>query len=1284
MIYRLFSEANLEEKEDSGVYKNPNWVSATSSNISSVIGNDKSAYIDLSNIRFNSNDEYITYLCNLKNKLNTNFYIIVPLESWLLSNNNIKIYDKNRNNPISALYNLMKNNPSAFRDKLSGIKFIFYTHLGYFSITSDRVTYDYYKKFSNIVDSIYSEFNSNKVQKGLTGNTNKKKSEKTDINPMKPVDNKKANEDRKEKVKEEIADAISSISKESDSVEDALDKLDNEGDYMVKLLSDLSTIENNKRGADISARRQKRINELDTRLKDSEIRGRKISDILNSEDQKVEELPSTELKIDSINEEWSDLKFVNFNKIYDMDEDIVKIFNYFSKTSYPISIVSINVEDTSTYMDYIDTYTVKCEDVYGKKYTWVVDIPQLIDNRYMMLRGNEKIISGQLALLPCTKTDPSTVQIVSNYNKIFVRLTGSKGKSTTEVSKIIKLVNKFEELHPNQIKISRGCYSTICSKYKDIPMDYIDLSEFFGSIEIKNPRVKNSTLVLDFDQDRLRSKFEVYDGIIPYGYSIENGKETMLCYYSNKSGETLSYEILSHLHYSNPKMEEIFNEIEGTEKCMCSVASILNTRIPVIVILGYLYGFSKALKKAKINFNISSSKRNLDEGVGFVKIGKEYVTYPNTYSNSILMNGFTKIPDIDQYSIADLENRSTWINILGDIKDKLLSDGLENFNDLFVDPITKEVCNQCGDATDFAGLLIEANALLANNSFNKHTDISVNRYRCSEIIPGYLYNVLSKAYATYANALRKGRKDPMAIKRSAVIDAIMLDPTQSDKSTLSGLMDIEAGNAISFKGLSGLNSDRAYGLDKRTFDDSMVNKIALSTGFAGNVGITRQSTIDMDIEGKRGYIKPDTIDDMSVTKTFSVTEAITPFGVTHDDPFRSAMTFIQTSKHCMRTKAAAPLLITNGTDEAIPHITTNKFAYKAKDNGKVAELVENDYMIITYDSGDSEYIDLKETIEKNSDGGMYILLQLTPDFKLGKKFKKGDIIAHDKMSFSNFAGATDNLSYNVGTLVKVALPNSDSGYEDSTGCSEWMTEALASDVVIKKDVILSPNTNVYFLVKPGQEIQEGEPLILFQNSFEEKDANLLLKNITDDELVSDLGRIRIKSHYTGWIQDVEIFRTNPIDTYSESIQKLIKDYDKRVNKTKALYKKYNIEGINKIKPDYPLSPTGELKNVGDGVKINIYIKYRDKFSIGDKNVAQSAAKGVNKEIYPRGKEPRSEYRPDEPINSVYAIGSFNARMIDSVLLSGAINKGLIELDRQVKEIMGLEWKYLEEIQMMED
>lgn len=82
----------------------------------------------------------------------------------------------------------------------------------------------------------------------------------------------------------------------------------------------------------------------------------------------------------------------------------------------------------------------------------------------------------------------------------------------------------------------------------------------------------------------------------------------------------------------------------------------------------------------------------------------------------------------------------------------------------------------------------------------------------------------------------------------------------------------------------------------------------------------------------------------------------------------------------------------------------------------------------------------------------------------------------------------------------------------------------------------------------------------------------------------------------------------------------------------------------------------------------------------DKVVAQSANKGVVKGIFPKGQAPFSEYRPNEEIHALFAARSFNARMVTSVWSSGAINKCMIELDRQVKEIMGLDWDKLEDME----
>ena len=111
-----------------------------------------------------------------------------------------------------------------------------------------------------------------------------------------------------------------------------------------------------------------------------------------------------------------------------------------------------------------------------------------------------------------------------------------------------------------------------------------------------------------------------------------------------------------------------------------------------------------------------------------------------------------------------------------------------------------------------------------------------------------------------------------------------------------------------------------------------------------------------------------------------------------------------------------------------------------------------------------------------------------------------------------------------------------------------------------------------------------------------------------------------------------------------------------------------------------MDATGIMKNNPDGVTFVFNIKYNDKLSLGDKVVAQSTNKGVIKNIFSEGYEPFSEYRPNEPIHALFAARSFNARMVTSVWTSGAINKCMIELDRQVKEIMGIDWEPIENME----
>ena len=122
------------------------------------------------------------------------------------------------------------------------------------------------------------------------------------------------------------------------------------------------------------------------------------------------------------------------------------------------------------------------------------------------------------------------------------------------------------------------------------------------------------------------------------------------------------------------------------------------------------------------------------------------------------------------------------------------------------------------------------------------------------------------------------------------------------------------------------------------------------------------------------------------------------------------MTYIQTSKHSMPTKCGMPLLVTNGSDEALAYMVSDNYIYRAEEDGTVTELIPDDHMIVKYKSGKGQYISLKEETRKNSDGGFYMTIQMTTNLKKDQKFKQDDILAWDKRSFSNRNGETDHLA----------------------------------------------------------------------------------------------------------------------------------------------------------------------------------------------------------------------------------------------------------------------------------
>ena len=1208
--------------------------------------------------------------------------VVIPVSEWVKylnigENTNTILNPKAKLSPLNTIFYTLKHYPTkiqAWRD----IDFIFVGDTGFFKYNFNEPNKVDTNKFFRCLDVLIrnveiedtpkedAEDKATNILSRIETDTNVEINHITGKNDN-PLGKYSLVQDKKTRTPEQI---ISNTIKyeveenpdlDEDSIPENLDK----NNAFKQSLIDLKMAEEAKTKK-MSPERQRRFNELNNKFLSSQVDKKKVSDLLKTDDTPLKPISYT--KVESIDDTWDDLKKPNFEKQYDVDSDIYKCIESFAKTNkdIPMAVISVNKEDTSTTEDSIYTYKVVLEDSLNKRHTLTFDVPKIVNERFLRLRGNDKVLGGQLMNLPIIKTEEDTVQVVSNYNKIFIRLNKPVGKASQRVDAMIRALNKMIETNytdpddedkrkresSDYIKeIIPGNNIKICKKYV-LPIEYIDLASFFNKIKMKDHTIY-------FNQDEFRAK--VKDKIKPnemacitYGKNMDVYRALSMDEYMNNILETLlldKYFKKLYDHYFTTQKSAAFSD-----------AAILSSRIPLIIIMAYNVGLTTALERAKIRFDFQEKRPPRSEA--FIKFKDGYLVYEPDASNIILLNGLYKF-NTEDYSIKEIDSKPMWLDALDLYGAKYKADGLDSFYNLMIDPMTEEVCRHYQFPTEYIEILAYASSLLVTNEYNRHVDITGNRFRTNERIAHFVYKALATSYGNYLREVKNNRKAAkMTIKRTAVIDLAMEDSTMSDLSILTPLLELESANAVSFKGLSGMNSDRSYQLDKRTYDKSMLNKLAMSTGFAGNVGINRQTTINMDLEGTKGYMynREDTLDEVNDANTLSITEALTPLGTTHDDPFRTAMTFIQTAKHGLRTEKSDPLLVSNGSDQALPYMTSDMFSFKAKEDGKVTK-IKDDYMEVKYKSGKTDVVDLRSHVEKNSDGGFYINIKLDTELSVGKSFKAGDIIAFDKSSYSDDYGL-GNLTYNIGKLSKIAILYTDEGFEDSTTVSASLAEDMASDIVVKVEALLDKTDVVLQHMNAGDKVIEGQKMFTYINAVDDPDATTVLNKLIDDKAaIESLGNISVTSKVTGVIQDIKIYSTVPTSEMSKSLRKFCEDiYNKEEKYLKA---------VRKPIPERVLPAIGKLKNSEDKILIEFYMTYHDTLSLGDKIVFFSALKGTIKRIYPNGKEPRSEFRKNETLKSLLPLSGVNARMVGSVPILTALNKVIVELDRAVKDIYGI-------------
>lgn len=954
-----------------------------------------------------------------------------------------------------------------------------------------------------------------------------------------------------------------------------------------------------------------------------------------------------------------------------LDRDIVATFMNFSKLPDGFYVTNVDVTDASTPLSLMNNWKVTLKNKNNDRQSIInIRIPKIVNGRFYN-NGIWYNIGKQDFPIPILKINKKTVILTSNYNKITCQRYDTR--SLVDLSMVVKIINKLTDTETGKNKYIRiGNSSNTNSRF----VSTIEYDEYARKWVYFNNRSFN--LEINFNRVQCQKKYgfvtvqenEFCCGMhdqVPIVVNTETGL--------TRDGHTLTDLIIESLP---PELQQEYKKQKPGKLAMYTQIKI-GVLVPLGVTIAAWEGISSLIRKSGVQYKFVAS--NFDDNHFFTLHFKDKIlAIENNVPNQLLFNGFYRI-NTKNYNFAEFEtpimnSNSIYVDIYNNLFFKQYSQltTFITYYKFFVDPITADVCDHYHIPNDIAGMLIYASNLLADNNHTSENNASLYRIRSSEIIPAIIHYRLAFAISKYNNNVgSKARGNNIAFNPNEVINELLAVPNVEPMSALNPMVELHMRENITKKGFKGVNDDRAYTVDKRNYENSMIGKMALSSPNNANVGINRQLVADPKIESVRGYTStagPET--DFNDLQLASFSELLTPGTVTRDDAIRTAIATSQTS-HIVPTIAAEPVLISNGVDEIVSSNLTEEFSYVAPEDGSVIDKNE-DYIILQFKSGKKKAINLAHKPSFNSGSGFYVDNHLITDYEVNDKFKRGDVIAYHERFFTK--GIDGVVRMNVGPLAKCVFANIYSTYEDAGLITHKMSKKLGTSLSMMQSVPIDAMDDIESVVKIGDEVEIGDPLIVFGiGDTGDKSVDNFLKAFQnkDSNSVLDNAKRIVRAKNPGRVFDVRMYTTKSMDKLSPSLYKLLDDYFKKNIQRKKILDKYDkTDSVYKLDTLYTL-PTAPLK--GTAIKgrtcdvlIEIYIEHEDEASVGDKLAMYGASKQVLSEVIPEGLEPYAESDPNEEISLFVSNSGILKRMIPSLVVTASGNKVLVKLKSKMKEI----------------
>ena len=1009
---------------------------------------------------------------------------------------------------------------------------------------------------------------------------------------------------------------------------------------------------------------------------------------------KLDAIADSILKKDVTN---PDNKLFNSYSVSKMDEqyeeiakkDRLSIAESFNTNSVPLYLTGFkDVDDDNVKDMYTRKVQMSFESPHNskEKHTFTLNIPKLRDGKFLHINGSDKVMIRQKMALPIIRLQDRVV-MTSYYGKMFMMLTnGNYSKGVARIKTFVRAIRKrFPQnylkkwfsftpayfnaknkniLSPELLEISR-----FISYIKIDKDNYIDLTSTMNMIKINGEyyNISSSSDVVTNEIDgKDISVLQAFNLICNMFEKLD--KPIFDVWYDkirHKTSDNISY---SRLEISGTKLPTIIVALHATGENLAPILDVMKNDYGLIYDVVPYNG--DKLPKSKFTGD------NTDRFIfGTFALDVKYTSVAQKHLLQYLNNIDLKVYDslhMDGITVSETHSSNIVMS-------------LETFEDLFWDPITKNVMEDCGIPNDYMEALLYANNLLSY--FDREVaEISLKNERMpsnSEIIQGAMYLAIAKEYKDYSIKVKRGSKMAgFSVQQDAVITMLSTLPNVEESSKINSIQHVDKGLSVSNKGISGMNNSRSYTITKRKWDKSFYGIMSDVSPYGPGTGITKHLAVNPNIKDIRGYFITKQPDDVRPDEVMSVSEALRPFTQRHDSSNRTAMSMMQ-SNHLMGTEGAEPALVTYGMDESMAFLDSD-FAKRLKDDAEVV-FVNDRYIKIRYtnlkkdDSTFIEEIITLDEIDRNAAKAFFIpnKLEINPNIKnlkIGSKIKKDTILAYN----SNYYQAVgDDIVFKTGPIVNIAVMNTQYAYEDATFMSESLADKLRAKVLKRITMKLSAYNRIKEARTLLGPIAAGD---IIMSVSEDTGSSFINKSYDLSALDEHLLKTK-KSNYNGMLRDIYVY----YKLTGEEKENMDPSIKKFISTVENFYKnRYHTQELSKNIPEYEKnrvvshvtefndnrknSVNGDLIKKGE-ILVEFFIEVEQNFSAGDKiTIGNTALKGVDSIIVPDNKRPVgvATGKSYDLILSTY--GPLN-RMIYSTFMIGALTACMQKINEDIKKLI---------------